>query len=286
MRRLLIGFMAVAVSVQAASLNEKIAYMDNVKELVFLTGQMRDDTHVFNRGGYISSEEIDKDRDEVTTSLRSLRHKFNTVDIKIDDEFSQLNLYMQSLNEVVPDLDAMTTFRAYTLLTREMISLGQKVQYKFFFNESTRNQRVSSVMIDNILPVMEHMAVLRGLGSGVAVCGDCSDSEGEELKAYVVKVLDAVDGLTLEMEALKWEYSALYPDVLDAKLRTYQKKVRQYIHLVESKLLDTDQVKLDQYDFYADGSSLIDQTIEFYKINEAILKEHSEANAVHVGLLD
>ncbi|RLA72662.1 MAG: hypothetical protein DRG24_02340 [Epsilonproteobacteria bacterium] len=281
MRKILL-MMIVSVYVSAASLDEKIAYLDNVKELVVLTGQMRDDTHVFNRGGYISSEAIEKDRNQVTTSLRNLRHKFNTVDIQIDDEFSQLNLYMQSLNDIVPDLDAMTTFRAYTLLTREMIKLGQKLQQKFFFNESTLNQRVSSIMIENILPVMEHMAVLRGLGSGVAICSDCTDGESEELKNYVVKVVDNLDGLMLEIEALRWEYATLYPDVLNAKLRTYQKKVKQYIQLVELKLLDTDEVKLDQYDFYADGSSLIDQTLELYKINETILKKHSKAKTAHL----
>ncbi len=272
----------VVMYTHAASLDEKLAYMDNVKELVLLTGKMRDNIHLSNSGGYIMSEEIERDQDEVSTSLRSLRHKFHTVDYKIDNDFSTLNLYMQSLNDVVPDLDALTKFKAYTLLASEMIVLGQKAQKRLFFYESTRNKRISSVMLENIVPMMEHISLLRGFGSKIAVNSEFEDGERDELRAYIVKVLDDVDNLALEMGALKWEYPALYSVKLERKLIKYRKNVKYYIGHIESKLLETDQVELDYYDFYMEGTSLIDQTIEFYEINEAILRDHPEERFIHV----
>ena len=262
----------MTLSVSAASLDDKVIYMENVKELITLTGNMRDDTHVYSRGGYVSFSDIEEDRQRVATSLRDLHHKFQTVDIKIDDDFAELNLYMQHLNEVTSELDPMTTFRAYTLLTQEMIRLGQQVQEKFFINSGERHQRVSSVMMKNILTVMENLAVLRGLGSGAAACGECDDEEQLELKAYVADVIDHVDALSLEMQALKWSYPKSYPAKLDAHLNEYQKRVEKYILLVETKLIDVERVDLDQYDFYSNGTSLIDQTLKYYSMNEMILK--------------
>jgi len=44
----------------------------------------------------------------------------------------------------------MTTFQAYSLLIREMIKLGGKVQEDLFKNDTEINKRLSSVMMKSI----------------------------------------------------------------------------------------------------------------------------------------
>ncbi len=264
--------MTMIFSVSAASLDDKIAYMDNVKELVLLTQKMRGNTNVYIKGGYVTQSIITDDREEVADSLRNLHRQFKTVGFKVDDEFAKLNLYMQNLNEVVAELDSVTTFQAYSLLIREMLKLGGEVQEDFFKDEPEINRRISGVMMNSILPLTERLGKLRGLGAGSAVCSSCEDDELNYLNEYIANVLDDLDAFVLEMDLLYRDYKMNYRDDLPARLKHFQQKVRNYVKLVDAKISEDKEVDIDAYDFFANGSSLIERTIEFYDINSAILK--------------
>ena len=273
MNRVFLLLMTMVLSVSAASLNDKVIYLDNIKELVILSQKMRGDINVHLKGGDVPYADLNDDRDDVDASLRDLHLKFQTVDIKTDDEFAKLNLYMQSLNDISLDLSPMITFRAYTLLIREMITLGADVQETLFVDDSERHKRASSVMIKNILPVTENLGKLRGLGSGVAAYGECDDEESKALKDYIVDVTDDLNALVLEMQSLSWTYKGMYPKSLNSELNRYQKEVKKYIELVELKLLDEDHIDVDTYDFFSRGTSLIDQTLKYYTMNAILLKQ-------------
>ena len=277
MKKIVLILITVVLSLSATSLDDKVAYLDNIKELIILTQKMRGDTNVYVKGGDIVLSEIEDDRDNVMTSLRNLHYKFKTVDLKTNDEFDKLHRYMQSLNEVASELDNMTTFRAYSLLINEMLKLGVKVQENFFVNGSEREKRVSVVMMKDILPMTEHIGRLRGLGAGLAACGQCNSDEFTYTKEYFADVIDNLDELVVSMKALNASYPNRYPKKLDKQLEKYQADVKSYVEVIEAKLSETElgeikSIKLDAYDFFSHGSSLIDHTLSFYEMNKLILQ--------------
>ncbi len=272
MHKALLLLITMVFSVSAASLNDKVIYLDNIKELVILTQKMRGDLNVYLKGGDITYTELYNNNDNVGTSLRDLHRKSQTVNIQTDDEFSKLNLYMQSLNDISTDLRPMTTFKAYSLLINEMIILGADVQTDLFIDNSERHQKVSAVMMNTILPITENLGKLRGMGSGVTAYGECEDEECSALEDYIVAVLDDLDELVLQMQSLSYEYKSMYPQSLNSELNRYQREVKKYIRLVELKLLNEERVDVDTYDFFTQGTSLIDQTLKYYTMNEMLLK--------------
>ncbi|MGB5965788.1 MAG: hypothetical protein WBF77_12280 [Sulfurimonadaceae bacterium] len=277
MKKIILLLITIVLSLSAASLDEKVAYLNNVKELVVLTQKMRGDTNVYVKGGDILLSEIDDDRDNVATSLRDLHHKFQTVDMGTNDEFIKLHRYMQSLNEVASELDTMTTFRAYSLLINEMLKLGVTVQNNFFVDGSERQKRVSAVMMKNILPMTEHIGKLRGLGAGMAACGQCDDDELTYTKEYFTDVSDDLNKLVVVMRALNASYPNSYPKNLDQQLERYQLDVKSYIELIETNISEAElgkmeSITLDAYDFFSHGTSVIDHTLSFYEMNVMILK--------------
>jgi len=277
MKNIILLLLTVVFSLSAASLDDKVAYLDNIKELIILTQKMRGDTNVYVKGGDIVLSEIEDNRDNIMTSLRELRYKFKTVDIKTNDEFDKLNHYMQSLNEVASELDNMTTFRAYSLLIDEMLKLGLKVQENFFVHGSEREKSVSIVMMRDILPMTEHIGRLRGLGAGLAACGQCNSDELTYTKEYFSDVIDKLDELVVSMRALNASYPNRYPKNLDQQLIKYQADVKSYVHVIETKLTEhelgeIESIKLDAYDFFSYGTSLIDHTLSFYEMNKLILE--------------
>ena len=278
MRKIILLLITAVFSLSATSLDDKVAYLDNVKELIIMTQKMRGDTNVYVKGGEIVLSEIEDDRDNVATSLRDLRHKFKTVDIKTNDEFDKLHRYMQSLNEVASELDTMTTFRAYSLLINEMLKIGVQVQENFFVDGSERQKRVSAVMMKDVLPMTEHIGRLRGLGAGMAACGQCTNDEYSYTKEYFVDVTDTLDELVAAMKTLNASYPNSYPKNLDQQLKKYQTDVKNYIGIIETKLSNAElgeieSIKLDAYDFFSHGSSLIDHTLSFYEMNKILLND-------------
>lgn len=277
MKKALLIFIIFVLSIHAASLEEKVDYLDNVKELVLLTQKMRGDTNVYIKGGNIYFSTVDDNNEKVAASLRSLRSKFNIVDIKTNNEFDKLNLYMQSLNDVASDLDNMVTFRAYTLLINEMIKLGIKVQKNFFLKGCERRQRVSAVMMQNILPMTEYIGRLRGLGAGMAVCGHCSGNEVDLSKEYLTDVSDELEKIVAAMKDLEARYPNSYPKNLDQQLEQYQVAIEQFVTLMEKKFSASEvggvaTIPLDSYDFLSYGTSLIEYTLSFYEMNKILLK--------------
>ena len=184
---------------------------------------------------------------------------------------------MQSLNEVAAELDTMTSFRAYSLLINEMIKLGINVQENFFVDGNKRQQQVSSAMMKNILPMTEHIGKLRGLGAGMAACGQCTNDELTYTKEYFTDATDDLKALIKVMKALNTDYPNRYPKSLDHQLERYQTDVKNYVSLIESRLTDSeldkmDSISIDAYDFFSHGTSLIDHTLSFYEMNLIMLQ--------------
>ena len=278
MKNIILLLITAVFSLSAASIDDKVSYLDNIKELIILTQKMRGDTNVYVKGGDIVLSEIEDDRDNVMTSLRDLHYKFKTVDMKTNEEFDKLHRYMQSLNDVASELDNMTTFRAYSLLIDEMLKLGLKVQKNFFDQGSKREKGVSLVMMKDILPMTEHIGRLRGLGAGLAACGQCNSDEFTYTKEYFADVIDNLDALVVAMNALNAAYPNRYPKNLDKQLKKYQVDVKSYIQVIETKLSETEldkikSIKIDAYDFFSHGTSLIDHTLSFYEMNKLILQD-------------
>ena len=276
MKKTILFLMMTLCSLGAATLDEKVSYLENIKELVILTQEMRGDTNVYIKGGDVKLSKITDKHEVVAASLRELRQRFETVDVQTNEKFNKLNTYMISLNEVAAELDTMTTFRAYSLLINEMIKLGVKVQSNFFINDNKRRD-ISSVMMQDILPMTEGIGRVRGLGAGMAACNQCNSDEVAFTKDHFTNVSDHLEKLVADMRRLNALYPNSYPKNLEKQLVRYQVDVKRYIELMKSRLRDEEfgqvpSISLDSYDFFSHGTSLIDHTLSFYEMNELLLK--------------
>jgi len=279
MKKTILFLMMMFLSIEAATLDEKIAYLENIKDLIILTQEMRGDTNVYIKGGDIRLSKITDDHDMVAVSLRKLRKKFETVDIQTNEKFNKLNTYMISLNEVAAELDTGTTFRAYSLLINEMIKLGIEVQKNFFLHDDKRME-ISRVMMQDILPMTEDIGKVRGLGAGMAVCGECNSDEVAFTEDQFTNISDRLDKLVSDMRRLDVLYPNSYPKSLERQLTQYQLATKRYIRLMENSFVENEEfeniesISLDSYDFFSHGTSLIDYTLSFYEMNEILLQEH------------
>ena len=259
------------ISVHAVTLQEKVAYLDNIKELIILTQTMRGDTNVYTKGEKIDVNIIEEDRKKVATSLKKLHKKFKTVDVSIDAEFKKLHKYMKSLNEVAVDLDSLVTFKANSLLIKEMLKIAGEVQESFFLNDTRLHKDVSAMMMKKIMPMTEYLGQLRGLSAGAVVCRHCDDDEAlEYVKDYLALTADELDEFTVQMAALQTAYPNQYPK--DLKLEEYTKNVKQFLVHIEEVVIEKREIKEEECELFIQGTKAIDKTLAYYKIDEKILR--------------
>jgi len=269
--KILLTWVTLLVSLYAVTLEEKVDYLNNVKELIILTQTMRGDTNVYTKGEKMDVVVINKDRKKVSSSIKKLNEKFKLVDGSVDKKFLKLHKYMKSLNTVATDLDSLVTFKANSLLINEMLKLGGEVQTSFFANDSKLNQEASAMMMKKILPMTEHLGQLRGLSAGAVSCRNCNDEDAlEYIKDYLALTADDLDEFTIEMTALQNSYPKVYPKNL--KLESYSKGVNYFLVHIEEVVLEGRKMKSDECDLFKQGTKMITKTLEYYDMNEAVLK--------------
>jgi len=272
MKKILI-FLVCVLTLNAISLDEKVAYLNNVKELIVLTQKMRGDTNVYTQGGKIDKAVVEADRKAYALSFKALQTKFKSVDTNVNEEFKKLNNYMVSLNGVAIELDNLTAFKANTLLIKEMLRIGAQVQENFFQDENVLRKQASAMMMKRILPLMEHLGQLRGLSAGAMACHNCKeDADLEHIKDYLAHTDDGVNNFVEQMKGLKKTYAKHYAQNLDLKLDAYKKEVHTYLYAIKSLVLESKKGNTEVYDFFKEGTKLIEKTLKFYDINEKALK--------------
>lgn len=271
MMKILLTWLTLLISLYAVTLEEKVDYLNNVKELIILTQTMRGDTNVYTKGEKMDVAVVNEDRKKVSASLKQLNEKFKLVDGSVDKQFVKLHTYMKSLNAVAADLDSLVTFKANSLLINEMLKLGAEVQTSFFANDSQLNQEASAMMMKKILPMTEHLGQLRGLSAGAVACRSCNDEDAlEYIKDYLALTADDLDEFTIEMTALQSAYPKAYPQNL--KLEAYSKGVKHFLVHIEDLVLEGKKMKSDECDLFKQGTKMIALSLEYYDMNEAVLK--------------
>jgi hypothetical protein len=271
MMKAIILLVTFFITTYAVTLQEKVEYLNNVKELIILTQTMRGDTNVYTKGEKLNVTIIDKDRKEVSASLKKLQSKFKMVDASVDAEFAKIHKYMKALNGVAADLDSLVTFKANSLLIQEMLRIGIEVQGSFFVKDSKLHQDASAMMMKKVLPMTEHLGQLRGLSAGAVACRNCNDDDAlEYIKDYLALTADDLDDFTVKMTALQHAYPKKYPK--DLKLETYAKDVKHFLAHIEKVVLKEGEMQTQEYDLFVQGTKVINKTLEYYKINEATLK--------------
>ncbi len=255
----------------AVSLAEKVDYLNNVKELIVLTQTLRGNTNVNTKGEQNNTKGIQENRQEVLDSLKKLHTKFERVDVSVDKEFKKLHKYMKDLNEVASELDALVTFRANSLLIKEMLRLGVEVQKSFFDKESALNKEASAMMMQKILPMTEYLGQLRGLSAGAVACRHCNDDEDlEYIKDYLALMADDLDSFIIQMRDLQERYPKAYTK--DLKLNAYEKELRDFLVHIEELVVERREEKEGECDLFTQGTKVINKTLAYYKMNEAVIK--------------
>ncbi len=272
MRKILL-ILLMAASVFASSDIQKVKYMGTVKDIVISTQKIRGGTYNFLNGSEFAQFGVFEERSKQKKAFKSLDRQFNVAGKKIDAEFDKLRNQTRSLNKMAFQLDPLTSFKAYSTLVKKMIESDQGVQKQFFGKADPFVKSISSIMVNDLLPLSDGIGKLRGLGSGIIARTYCEDDEEEMMNGYVEEIKNNLSKTIGDLQTLNKKYGSKLPAKFNNKLSALQKDVSRYIAFAENKVIGKEDIDEDPNQYFDDGTALIKKVMELYKISENALKK-------------
>ncbi len=270
-------FFLMVVLLSATSLlasdAKKAEYLNSIKDVIVTTQHIRDGTYNFHNGSEFAQFAIFEERSKQKRAYKQLDKQYRVAGKKLDGYFDKLRKQTRSLNKMAFQLEPITSFNAYTTLISKMITDSQIAQKDFFSKSSELVKSVSLVMASDLLLLEEAVAKSRGIGSGVIARTYCDDYETDMLEKYLEDVDKYLKSSISMMRSLSKKHAKQFPSNFNKKLTELQKETGQYVQFLRDKIVDQDEISEDPNKFFDDGSQIIADILELYKINFEILKK-------------
>ncbi len=272
MRKFLL-ILLMAASLFASRDIQKVKYMGTVKDIIISTQKIRGGTYNFLNGSEFAQFGVFEERSKQKKAFKSLDRQFDVAGKKIDADFDKIRNQTRSLNKMAFQLDPLTSFKAYSTLIKKMIEKDQEVQKEFFANADPFVKSITSVMVNDLLPLSDGIGKLRGLGSGIIARTYCEDDEEEMMNDYIDEIKEKLSKTVSDLQAINKKYGSRLPAKFNDKLVALQKNVNRYISFAENKVIGKEDINEDPNRYFDDGTALIKQVMELYKISENALKK-------------
>ncbi len=273
MKKLLILLFMLAVTASAATDMQKVKYMGTVKDIIISTQKIRGGTYNFLNGSEFAQFGVYEERTRQKKAFKSLDRQFNVPGKKIDSEFDKLRNQTRSLNKMAFQLEPLTSFKAYSTLINKMIKSDQALQQHFFGKADPFVKGISSVMVNDLLPLSEGIGKLRGLGSGIIARTYCEDEEEEMMNEYVEEIRTYLKKTVNDLQALNRKYGKRLPAKFNDKLVALEKDLNKYVKFAEDKVIGKEDIDEDPNAYFDRGTAMIKKVMELYKISENALKK-------------
>jgi hypothetical protein len=278
MRSLLLILLLI-VNIQAKSFfnnNEQAStskYIDNLKDLIIATQKTRGLTNSYLNGNTAAMLLVYGNRDDMKQAIGNMESTPLAADPVINSRATAISQALIKLNHKAFKQKPKKIFAAYTEQISQTLMLAQSVSKRFAKDLTPFGKEITSVMMENMLPMTEYTGRLRGLGAGIAAKGKVTKENMESIMALVYQLQTANKKLQDNMLQITTKYSQKLPSDITAELKIINKDSDDYISFAQKKLLK-DPAKVDPDTYFDQGTQLISAIIKAYNTsNKAILQD-------------
>ena len=276
MKKIIILTLLIVLNLSAFSLfssNEealkKVAYMQEMKNLIVSTQKTRGLTNSYMNGNTVAMLQVHAERKEMKRAFAKLE-KLSAVDsnvLKLKNDLYKLNkkAFKKKANDV---------FSSYTKNIDQMLLISKNFVDTNFKKSSELTQQASTMMMSKILPFTENIGKIRGMGSGIVARKHSTKDEDKQMSSFVDSVEDLSQAEAPNMKILARHYPKLYSDDIGKDVDNIDSKVKKYMRLTRNSVIASKNIELSANEYFTEGTSLISQALVLFDANvEAIKKD-------------
>jgi len=187
---------------------------------------------------------------------------------KISDSLLRLN--SKSLN-----MDKKEVFKKYTDQIESILILSQTVNKRGYNDLNDIGKKISSLMIDNLLPLTEYIGKTRGFGSGIAAKKSITKDDTMIIYANISEIEDLNRQINTIMNSLLENNGDEFPINTSVLLAKLNKSISKYMILTKEKLLKNPS-SVNSTEYFENGSDIISLITKLYDNNNKVLLNDSK----------
>jgi len=255
---------------------ENSKYIGALKDLVISTQKTGGLTNNYLNGNTSSMLLVYGNRKNMKTAIGVMESLPLACDPIINSRATNISQALIKLNRKAFKQEAASVFEQYTEQIEQILMLAQTVSKRGSSDLNPLGQKLSSVMMEVILPFTEYVGQMRGMGSGIVAKKKITKMQEAQMLAIINEITDLTSKLVTDMKVIAAGNKDNFNSSLDAKLATIEKTSKSYIALTQKEILKKKKIDYDTDTYFGKGTDLISLLIGIYNINNKIILEDSK----------
>lgn len=242
------------------------SYIILLKDLIIATQNTRGLTNSYLNGNTAVLPLIKKHKNEIEQAMERLKVSSLTSDPMIEFYTVNISETLTILNDTSLKMDSDKAFESYTEEIAKIIEWAKVVSLREAITIKSLGQHVTVLMTKVLLPMLEDIAQIRGIGSGIAAKGKITEEKKKKILALSTDVNILKKELQSSMQRILSRYSSVYNNDTAKAVEYISNEIQKYMNITE-KTLVTAPDTVDSAQYFEQGTDIINMLIKLHKIN-------------------
>ncbi|SFV60274.1 Methyl-accepting chemotaxis protein [hydrothermal vent metagenome] len=254
---------------------EASKYLMAVKDLIVAAQKTRGATYSYANGNENAMMLVYMFRDDMNSAIRTMESLPLSKNPIIGARTTTISSAFVKLNSKALKMKPNEAFDAYTENIAQTLLLAQSVSQIGSEKMSPFGKKVTSIMMETILPLSEWMGQLRAIGSAACAKGGATKKDKIKMQILMSKIAKLDQELQIKMSsAIKDNPSNFSPDVKE-RLANAHKAISHYLSITKKEVMK-DKTNYNPDDYFALATDTIDSVIALFDIGHAAINEDAK----------
>jgi len=252
-------------------------YINELKNLIISTQKTRGLTNSYLNGNVNALLLIELNKKKIKRAIGNLESFPISDSENIASRVTTISQNIFKINRKAFEQEADQTFKDYTYQIEEILMLSQSISKRGSSNLNKFGKDAISLMMETILPLIEEIGKLRGMGSGVIAAEEISKNK----RLLIVSILTEIDELNSELNSkslkLLSNHKSYYPFSLESSLNQLNESIEDYILLTNKEVLNVSECETcNPTSYFENGTDIIDLLLNIFKVNKKAILTDSD----------
>ncbi len=249
-------------------------YIGALKDLVIATQKTRGLTNNYLNGNTTSLLLVYGNRKDMKRAIGIMESLPLASDPIVNNRATSISRALIKLNRKAFRKDPALVFEQYTEQIEEILMLAQTISKRSSKELNPMGKKLSTVMMETILPLCEYVGQMRGMGSGIAAKGSITPMQNAQILAMIDEINTLSSKLISDIKVIVSNNSESFNPSINKKLDNIDKAARKYVALTTKELLQKKKIRYDSSTYFDEGTALISKLISVYNdCNKVILSD-------------
>lgn len=279
--KILLAVMLLLVSLQAKSFfsndeqKDKSTYIAALKDLMIATQKTRGLTNSYLNGNIAAQLLVYGNRNKMKKAIGRMESLPLAADPIINKRATTISQDLIKLNNKAFRRDPGEVFDAYTEAIAQTLMLAQSVSSRNADKMNPLGKDLTKIMMEDMLPLIEYIGQLRGLGSGLAAKGSVTPKQKNKLMGIMSQIVILSEDFQNDMDVVIKKYSSEFDSGINKKMNSVIKSVNDYMNYANTNFTKK-EYHVDATEYFDRGTAIISDIIEIYDINNKIIKADAD----------